>query len=128
MKTYMRIYYPGSFVSETTDREVKDRSIPERPERAYAIEFYDREEETLNGEVLVGKAKNFSKTYYWGEVYDLERLKREYGHERILISNIEGNGYKAAIKTVRGNWQTFGDNDEVINPTAPKRDDGRGDE
>lgn len=115
MKIYMRIYYPGSFVSETSDKEVIDRTIPkDRPDRAYAIQFYDREEENINGESLVGKPKNFSKTFYWGDVYDLECLKKEYGHERILISNIEDNGYKAAIKTVCGNWQTFTDSDEVI--------------
>lgn len=108
-KTYIEYFYPGSFVSETSIEEVKDRTITKDiPKGAYCFRFFDREEIEVNGEVLRGKAKNHSKEYYPdAELYDVERVMREVTNPSILIRNMEGNGWKQVVKSRRGNFQPY---------------------
>jgi hypothetical protein len=114
-KTYMMLFYPGSFVSETSSKPVESRAVPKvRPEGAYAIQFYDVEETEVNGETLKGKPKNHSPTYYWGKEFSAEEAIREVGEGSILASNVRGNKFKRLVKTVRGNWQPLDDKDVVI--------------
>lgn len=111
---YICWFFPGSLVSETLDIPVENRDIPKRKEGAYGFYFYETEEVQKDGETLKGGVRNKSPNYYWGEAYPLDRIKKEFPHEHILISNIESNGYKRAIRTVRGNWQFLTDEDVVL--------------
>lgn len=113
--TYMRIYYPGSFVSETSEKKVTSRTPPkERPKGAYAVQFFDQEEIKKGKEILEGKPKNFSPTYFWGKEYSASEAIKEVGEGSILASNVRGNGYKRLVKTVMGNWQPLENKDEVL--------------
>ena len=56
--------------------------------------------------------------YYGGKLYTVAELKREFPNERILISNIEGNGYDKAIRCRTGNWQPFEETDVFVEAAA----------
>jgi uncharacterized protein (UPF0128 family) len=114
-KHYVEFYYPGSFFPETSVKEIKSRKEKiETPKGCYGYMFFDQEEIESNGETLIGKPKNKSGMTYFGKKYSIEDLKREFPENRILISNIEGNGYKFAVKTIRGNWQPVDKKDKVV--------------
>lgn len=113
-KTYISYKFPGVFFAEESTKEVKVRNdVISRPDGAYGFQYYDITEQTVKGESLKGKPKNYSPMTYWGEIYPLKRLKEEYGHEKTLVSNIEGT-YKAAVKCVTKNWQPLEKGDRVI--------------
>ncbi len=44
----------------------------------------------------------------------LAEVKEELPAEKILISNMEGNGYKYVVKTIRGNFQPFEKKDKIL--------------
>ena len=109
-KTFAEYGYLGLLFGESSVREVESRDIEaakadEKAEHAVWIRFYDREEAEIDGETLVGKPKNYSKTYMInGEPMTLEEVKRDHADERILISNMEGNGYDRVWKTTHGRF------------------------
>lgn len=114
-KTYMEIFYPGSFFSETSEKLVTSRKVPTKcPKGAFGVRFFDREEMKKGGEVLFGKNKNYSAKYYWGTTYTPAQIKKEFPDQDILYSNVKNNGYKKAVRTVMGNWQPVEDKDVVI--------------
>ena len=117
-KHYVKFFYPGSFVSETTSSKIDDRSKrPEVPSRAYGWQFFDREEIVENGETLHGAAKNYSPVHYIGDEISeqkaLDALKRSNG---ILRANIEGNGYTRLVRTRFGQIFPLDANDIVVAP------------
>jgi len=118
LKHYVEIYYPGGFFSETSTIEIKNREVDfEIPENCFGYRLFDRTEVKQDGELLIGDRKNISGMVYLGEKYSLSRLKKEFGNKkdyRILISNVEDNGYKGAVKTRRGNWQPLTEKDKVL--------------
>ena len=116
VRHYVEFYYPGSLFAETSTKEVarRDPALVKLPKGAYGFRFFDRTEIEEGGETLMGERKNFSRFTYYGEEWPLERIERELPNERILISNIKGNGYKAAVKTIRGNWMWLEKGDRVL--------------
>jgi hypothetical protein len=73
-KHYVLFFFPGFFVSETDEREVKTRNpklLKGVPKNCYAFQFFDREEIVSDGERLVGESKNFSHKllYKWRCLY-----------------------------------------------------------
>ena len=116
IKHYVEFYSPGSFFPETSVREIKSRKFPLTiPKSCYGYHFFDMEQIEKNGEILNGKRKNNSGMTYFGKEYSIEELERDFPKEKILIRNIKGNGYLAAVKTRRGNWQGLTKRDKVIN-------------
>jgi hypothetical protein len=114
-KHYVEFYSPGIFFPETSVKEIKNRKEKFRiPKGCYGYMFFDQEEIKSGGETLIGKPKNKSGMTFFGKKYSMEDLKREFKDNRILISNIECNGYKFAVKTIRGNWQPVGKKDKVV--------------
>ena len=113
-KTYVEIFYPGSLFPESKVREVKDRTPIDLPSGAFAFSFFDQEETIVKGEILVGKQKNRSGRFYAGELFTLAEVKEKFPESRILISNMENNGYAKVVKTVRGNFQPFMPEDTML--------------
>ncbi|MDB5937479.1 MAG: hypothetical protein JWQ01_4823 [Massilia sp.] len=118
LKQYIEWYYPGSFVSETSSTLVSDRSAPAViPERAYAYRFFARTEVVEDGEKLVGANRDYSPMTYFGEVLTLDQVKAlpelRHGEYRVLISNMECNGWKSVARTVQGNFQPLNEGDTV---------------
>lgn len=102
-KHYVEYIYAGSFVSETSTEEIKSRDQEiTLPKGAYAYQIFDREEVEQGGEMLKGAPKNYGPRHIKGEVYDLERVKREVPDSRILVRNMECNGWPNVIKCRQG--------------------------
>jgi hypothetical protein len=115
-KTYVEFFYPGSFVSETSTREVADRSpITDIPKGAYGYRFYSQSEVVIDGETLTGPIKERSGMIYFGEVMslvDVSKLPRT----EILQSNMRCNHWETVVRTVRGNFQNLNEGDQVLAP------------
>lgn len=125
IKHYIEWFYPGRFVSESSVSEIPERAAPtERRDGAYGYRMFSQSELTVDGERLIGAAKDFSPMTYFGEEFTVEQIKAlpepRPGAHSILISNIECNGYLRAVRTVRGNWQALDPNDVVIAVENPE--------
>ena len=123
LKHYVEYLYPGLLVCETSETEVKDRkpeNVKDPGNNTFAFRFFDREEiKTESGEILKGKKKNWSGTYYFGGiVYTAEEAKLAFPKEHILLSNIKCSNMKRIIKTKLGNIQEFTDIDTLICPPS----------
>lgn len=124
-KHFVRFRYLGSFFSKESSNEVADRDPLKVgvPEGAFAFTFYDL---VVGVAIENGKAIPVSSAaldesnhyYYGGKIYTVTELKKELPNKRILVSNIECNGYRRAIKCRTGNWQPFGDGDVYIEEKA----------
>lgn len=119
LKHYVTYWYPGVFVAEDLTKPISERNPKEAAlqasEGAYGFSFHDREETEVDGEVLRGKKKNLSGMYYInGELFDVERVRKEVPNPRTLVSNMEGNGWAHVVKTRTGWFQPFWDDDELI--------------
>ena len=119
-KTYVVFKLPGSFIAEQTEREVQDRSFPtDVPKNCFGFYFYDIYEATgPKGELISGTRQNVSAMTYFGEEFTLERVKRECPNSKVLISNMECNGWNRVVCTRLGNWQPLEDGDRVIDGLA----------
>lgn len=116
IKTYVEFFVPGSFFSESSVKEVTDRSSPKNiPDNVFAYRFYDIEEVVLNGEKLKSNTKNHSGMYYFGKAYTLSEIKENFPSQEILISNMKCNNWKKVVKTKMGNFQPLNENDVVFN-------------
>ncbi|OGH92613.1 MAG: hypothetical protein A2534_00145 [Candidatus Magasanikbacteria bacterium RIFOXYD2_FULL_39_9] len=120
-KHFVQFLYSGSFFSEDSSKEVAERnpSKVEVPQGAFCFSFYDQIVGVAieNGKeipVSSGMLDKSSNYYYGGKVYTVARLKKEFPNDKTLISNIEGNGYKRAIRCRTGNWQPFENGDVFI--------------
>lgn len=116
LKHYVEFFYPGSFFPETRVREIQDRTSPATnvPEGAYGWRVFSQETITMGGETLTGKPKDYGPMVYFGEIMTLEDVRALGGDYRILISNMEINGWDRVVRTVRGNFQPLNDGDVVL--------------
>ena len=114
VQTYVEYLFPGILVLETESYPVQSRNVEIHPPKGcLGYRFFDQVEETFEGEQLIGEPKNYSNTVYFGEEFTLERVKREFPHEEILIGNMEGNQILRAVRTYRGNWLFLREDDTV---------------
>ncbi len=116
-KQYVTFLYPGIFLSEEETRAVETRDVGGLavPEGAFAFQFFERLEIDVDGERLVGKPRNRSGRYYpEGRVMTVADVLLDERDNRILISNMEGNGWDRVVKTRCGNYQPFTDDDVVL--------------
>lgn len=123
-KTYVEIMYPGTLFSESEIKEVNSGRDPyavaHEHKNAFGFRFFDQERTQVKvgskTQVVSGERKNDSKFYYpGGQTFTVEEVKRLKGDHEILISNMEGNGYKKVVRTRRGNFQPFDSKtDEII--------------
>jgi len=119
-KHYVRFFYPGMIVSETSSKEIAERKVESVniPDNAYGFQFYDREIiiSLDTGNEMKGEIHNISGCYYPdGKVYeisDVEKLepKEEY---KIMLSNMKSHSPRV-VKTRLGTFPTFNDNDFII--------------
>ncbi|MEE9510396.1 MAG: hypothetical protein V3V81_07880 [Candidatus Bathyarchaeia archaeon] len=118
LKHYVEFFYCGSFFSETDVKLIKNRrELFTIPKGCYGYRFFDREEAEQKGEMLWGKKKNYSGIYYFGEVMSLKEVKEQrlsIRGSKMLINNMEGNGWKRIVKTRMGNFQPFSKRDKII--------------
>ena len=120
-KTYIEFLYPGSFFSESSTQEgtTRDVSKVKVPKNAFGFEFFDILSAVVDADGkkarITSKRINVSPMhYYGGKLYTVAELKRKFPNERILISNIEDNGHRKAIRCRTGNWQPFEKTDVFV--------------
>ena len=120
-KTYIEFLYPGVMFSESLEKEVKARDVSKVkvPENAFGFRFFDIISVVVNANgknvKLTSERINLSPMhYYGGKLYTVTEIKRYFPNKRILISNIEGNGYTRAIRCRTGNWQPFEKTDVFV--------------
>ena len=118
-----RYYMPGSFFSEDEAREISDCSIDaavaQAPEDAFAFVLYDRpvidfEYDPKLFRVAPVPQNESGKHYLGGKTYTPDELRALPGDHRILIGNVEGNGWGRAIQCRTGNWQPFEEGDVLV--------------
>ncbi|MGN6383687.1 MAG: hypothetical protein ACTHMK_13875 [Dyella sp.] len=116
---YVEFLFPGTFFPELSLVPFAGEPIPV-PANAYGWSLKKRQEVLFGEEMLVGKLNKLGGTTLIGHAYSLAELKAEFGSSekhRILISNIEGNGYLGACLCRTGNWQPI-DEDTTVVPAA----------
>ncbi len=118
-QTYVEYIFPGFMFCETEERPVKDRdpqrALEKLPENSFAFKFFDRAEANHGNRLLRGESENYSGTFFIdAEVMTLEEVKAKMPNEGTLIRNMEGNGWKAVVKTRMGNIQPFERGDCVL--------------
>jgi len=115
LKHYVEFYFPGIIVMESSILKIKSRKEEFKiPDGAYGYRFFDKEEVKIKGEILEGRRKNWSGTYYFGEVLSLKELKERFPDEDTLIHNMEMNDWEQIVRTTRGIFQPFEKGDKII--------------
>lgn len=121
----MEFLYPGVMFSESSTHEVESREVSKVkvPKNAFGFKFFDILSVVVDADgkkvQLTSEHINVSPMhYYGGKLYTVAELKREFPNERTLIGNIEGNGYKKAVRCRTGNWQPFEDTDVFVEAAA----------
>lgn len=115
LQHYVTFLYPGLLFPNESSIKINSRDDKfEIPKECFAYYFRDREEVEQDGELLTGDWKNVSGRFYFGEIFDEEMVKALVPDNKILLSNMRGNGWKELVKTRRGNFQPILENDKVI--------------
>lgn len=125
-KHFVKFYSAGTFFAEDTVKEVDSwdvdkaikmsKDITERyGAKPYGFRFFTKARTEAN---LDSKIVAQSGTYFInGVVETLEEIKAKGDpNNRILISNMEGNGWNKAVTTYNPyKWtQPFGENDTIV--------------
>jgi len=110
----------GLFYESDVKRvDSNDPNQVEFPNRAFAFRFCSRTEVESDGEMLTGDWEREDVRYYMkgSKVFTLEEVKAGVleGDNRVLISNMEGNGWDKVVQTPFGNVQPFEENDRILN-------------
>lgn len=111
--TYVKLYHVGSFVDDTSIREIESRNTSgfTIPDGVFAFQFFDVLKADANGIALESKPQNYSPLYYYqASVMMLDDVKQELPDEKILISNMEGNRWDKVIRCRYGNFKPYTDN------------------
>lgn len=125
-KHFVTFYSPGTFVAETTEKEISTWDVEQAKEMAQAIsERYDakpygfrfttrgRNENELDSKVI----KTSPMYFLGGKIETLDEIKaRNQKDEQILIANMESNHWeKVLINTNSYKWtQPLGKEDIVL--------------
>ena len=95
------LYFPGAFLSETTDVEVKNIDELDIPKSCFCLKIPKQE-----------------GLCYFGSRYTLQNIKDDSETQkdkyRILISNMESNGWDEVVKCITGNFQPLLKSDKVF--------------
>lgn len=116
-KHFIQFLSPGSFFSESSSKQVKSRddSKVKIGKYSFGYRFYDRNEFSNpdTGELMTGKPLNHSNWTYFGETMSVNQVKKNVKDNRILVANMENNGFKKVVKTKFGQFIPLEPNDKV---------------
>jgi hypothetical protein len=105
---YVTFWSPGSFVAEewTVPVDSPDPRKVAWPDNAYAFRMFKREDVIDGDKTYQGKPERIGKIYYHPDssVQSLDEARTNPRATRILISNMEGNGWQQVIWTRWGTW------------------------
>lgn len=105
---YVRFWSPGSFVAEEWDRPA-DSADPRKvawPDNAYAFRLFKREDVIDGDKTYQGKPEQVGPIYYHPDsvIQSLDEVRANPKASRILVSNMECNGWEQMIWT---RWVTW---------------------
>ena len=124
-KYFVTFVSPGTFVPETTTKEIDSWDVDKATKMAseiverynatpYSFHFTTRRNDGDLDSKEVARSVNY---FLGGEVLTLEDIKaRSDEKDRILISNMEGNGIERVVEN-RNSWRAtlpLGDKDVVL--------------
>ena len=109
--------FPGTLFSETSTKQLNGPDLASEahknfPRNAFGFQLFDvrvRKGKLEDGEKITQRDRINKDTMYFpgGKVYSVNDIKALSGDHRVLISNMEGNGWTHVVKTCQGNWQPF---------------------
>ena len=103
LKHFVEFSYPGIIFSDYSHEEIAERK-PELvtvPKEAFAYRFFDQVQTVVEGELLTGERKNYSRYTYFGKVYTLEEVKKEYGIvSKNNLTELQEKSYDAVVLAV----------------------------
>ena len=123
IRRYVEFLYAGSFTADCRAEEVghADPALIDVPDGAYAFRFFDVQEIEDEGTVLRSDRLNKSMTFYPDGVLTTVEQAREMPNSRILVSNMEGNGWPAVVFSRYGNFpQPFNPAKDAIIPLCTR--------
>jgi len=108
--TYVEFFYPGLIFPESSVRKVKNRDVKKLkiPTTAFGFHFFDIKSTIVRKTKMESKRLNASPFYYFGgRIMTLEEVCKELPEAKILINNMECNGWDRVIRCRTGNYQPF---------------------
>jgi hypothetical protein len=92
------------------------------PKHAYGFRFYESVTKTVtedNETFVKTESINKGPWHYVGQAKTLAEVKLERPQSKILIANMEGNGWDTVCVTIQGNTVPVEENDIVLSPISP---------
>lgn len=117
IELYAEFFFPGLIVSESSTRKIASREdIGPWPDYAYSMRTFAVTVADVDGERVTGKARDYSPTTWRGRAMTLDDVKREMPNERILIENMQGNGWNRICRTATGRCFPMDKDDVAVLP------------
>ena len=126
-KSYVEKIYRGILFSESSISEVEERD-PMKVENDGSMQgfrFYDKEFVVDGEKSYDGEKSNYSNWIYYGKRLSLDEVKTQYGNNpdyRILISNMEGNGYQYVCHTQAGSFLPMQEGDMTFDELVAQKE------
>ena len=108
--TYIEYLMPGLLFAESSVVPAPSGV----PDCAVGWRTFTRTEIQQGGEVLKGERRDVSSWTYRGREMTMEDVEREMPDSRILISNMQGNGWDRVVRIVNGHVYPLLDDDVVV--------------
>lgn len=118
LKHYITFLFPNdpTKIEEAFEVKVQTRKISKRdlalvlanrPANAYAFYFFDRFEEVINGEYLIGMHINKTMIFHLGPAYTFEEIQKQFPEEASELEPIFQNEkweITTALRTCYNSW------------------------
>lgn len=126
-KSYVEKIYRGVLFSESSSSEVEERDPMkiENDGEMQGFRFYDKEFVVDGEKSFGGEKSNFSKWIFLGKRLSLDEVKALYGNNpdyRILISNMEENGYQYVCYTQVGSFLPMQEGDMTFDELVVQKE------
>lgn len=111
---FIELYYPGSFTANIVVKElIADSKLP-LDGNVFAYRLFTRDYKMLNGNRVFNHPKNFSPLTYFGRVYSLDEIKRDFSDRIVLIANMEDNKIDKVVCVKSGAFYPFNEKQELV--------------
>lgn len=126
-KSYVEKIYRGILFSEPSVEEVTERDPMqvENDGQMQGFRFYDKEYVVDGEKSYDGETSNYSNWIYFGKRFSLDEIKAKYGNNpdyRILISNMECNGYNYVCHTQVGSFLPMEEGDMTFDELIAQKE------
>jgi hypothetical protein len=115
-KRYVQYHFGGLLAPETSTREITDLDQLHltMPESALGYRTFERSSSVVDGETLLGEAKNYSPWTFYGRRMTLADVERELPNESNLIANMRDHPQLDVVQTPGGRHFQLQPDDRVL--------------